>query len=73
MAFIYYGEYIRKAREKAGLSMEQCAEGICSIQTLYRAENNKAGLSAIVFQAIMSRCGESQEVFPIFINWDDYE
>lgn len=73
MSFTYYGEYIKNAREKAGFSMERCAEGICSIQTLYRAENNKAGLSAIVFQAIMSRCGESQEVFPVFKNWNDYE
>jgi transcriptional regulator with XRE-family HTH domain len=73
MPYIYYGEYIKNAREKAGLSMERCAEGICSVQTLYRVENNKAGISSIVFQAIMSRCGQSAEVFPIFESWADYD
>lgn len=73
MGVTFYGEYIKRIRETAGLSMEKAAEGICSIQTLYRAENNKAGLSPLVFQGIISRCGGSLKVFPEFANWADFE
>lgn len=73
MGVTFYGEYIKRIRETAGLSMEKATEGICSIQTLYRAENNKAGLSPLVFQGIISRCGGSLKVFPEFANWADFE
>lgn len=73
MSFTYYGEYLKKVREHAGLSQEKLADGIINLQSLNRIENNRAGVSPGTFQALTSKCGASTEVFPLFVNWVDFE
>ena len=73
MAITFYGDYLRTVREQAGLSLEKLADGICNLQSLCRVENNRAGISPGTFQALTSKCGASTEVFPLFVDWDDYE
>lgn len=72
MGIAFYGDYLRKIREHAGISQEKLAEGIINLQSLNRIENNRAGISPGTFQALTSKCGASTEVFPLFPSWDDF-
>lgn len=67
------GASIREAREKAGLSREKLADGICSPTTVKRIENGSAGVSPSTFQALMAYAGAPCEVFPIFANRRDFD
>lgn len=72
MGISFYGDYLKKARERAGISQEKLAEGIINLQSLNRIENNRAGVSPGTFQALTSKCGAPTEVFPLFPDWDDF-
>lgn len=67
------GKIIREARLKAGLTQEQMSEDICSVLTLSRIENNSAGVSPSLFQALMSRAGAPRNIFPVFPNRKDFD
>lgn len=67
------GLTIKEARFKAGLTQEQLAEGICTVHSLSRIENNTAGVSPSTFQALMARTGIICETFPTFANRTDFE
>ena len=41
MNVYFLGEYIKKQREKLGLTQEQVCEGICEQVTLSRLENGR--------------------------------
>lgn len=67
------GLAIKEARLKAGLTQEQLSEGICSVQSLSRIENNTAGVSPSTFQALMAHAGAPCEAFPTFANKTDFD
>lgn len=73
MAIRNAGKIIREARLKAGLTQEQMSEDICSVLTLSRIENNSAGVSPSLFQALMSRAGAPRNIFPVFPNRKDFD
>lgn len=73
MAVRNAGKIIREARLKAGLTQEQMSEDICSVVTLSRIENNSAGVSPSLFQALMSRAGAPRNIFPVFPNRKDFD
>ena len=73
MAVRNAGKIIREARLKAGLTQEQMSEDICSVLTLSRIENNSAGVSPSLFQALMSRAGAPRNIFPVFSNRKDFD
>lgn len=64
---------IREARLKAGLTQEQLAEGICSLQALSRIESGTSGVSPATFQALMEHAGAACERFPTFAGRKDFE
>ena len=59
-------DIIREARRKAGLTQEQLADGICSLQALSRIETGVSGVSPATFQALMERAGAPCHRFPVF-------
>lgn len=67
------GLAIKEARLKAGLTQEQLSEGICSVQSLSRIENNTAGVSPSTFQALMAHAGAPCEALPTFANKTDFD
>lgn len=67
------GTTIREARLKAGLTLEQMADTICSTQALCRIEKGRAGVSPSTFHALMDRAGYPCSAFPVFENWTDYQ
>lgn len=73
MAVRNAGKIIREARLKGGLTQEQMSEDICSVLTLSRIENNSAGVSPSLFQALMSRAGAPRNIFPVFPNRKDFD
>ena len=73
MAVRNAGKIIREARLKAGLTQEQMSEDICSVLTLSRIENNSAGVSPSLFQALMSRAGAPRNIFPVFPSRKDFD
>ena len=73
MAVRNAGKIIREDRLKAGLTQEQMSEDICSVLTLSRIENNSAGVSPSLFQALMSRAGAPRNIFPVFPNRKDFD
>lgn len=73
MAVRNAGKIIRETRLKAGLTQEQMSEDICSVLTLSRIENNSAGVSPSLFQALMSRAGAPRNIFPVFPNRKDFD
>lgn len=64
---------IREARLKAGLTQEQLAEGVCSLQALSRIESGVSGVSPATFQALMEHAGASCERFPTFASREDFD
>lgn len=67
------GIIIREARQKAGLTQEQLSEGICSVISLSRIENNTAGVSPSTFQALMAHAGANSEAYPEFASRTDFD
>lgn len=67
------GTAIREARLAAGLTQEKLSEGVCSVLSLSRIENNSAGVSPATFQALMARAGAPTEAFPAFANRADFD
>lgn len=67
------GKTIREARLKAGLTQEKLSEGICTVLSLSRIENETAGVSPATFQALMTKAGAPCEVFPVFANRKDFD
>lgn len=66
-------DIIREARRKAGLTQEQMADGICSLQALSRIETGVSGVSPATFQALMERAGAPCHRFPVFAGKDDFD
>lgn len=66
-------DIIREARRKAGLTQEQMADGICSLQALSRIETGVSGVSPGTFQALMERAGAPCHRFPVFAGRDDFD
>lgn len=66
-------DIIREARRKAGLTQEQLADGICSLQALSRIETGVSGVSPATFQALMERAGAPCHRFPVFAGRDDFD
>lgn len=66
-------DIIREARRKAGLTQEQMADGICSLQALSRIETGVSGVSPATFQALMERAGAPCHRFPVFAGRDDFD
>ena len=64
---------IKEARLKAGLTQEQLAEGICSLQALSRIETGVSGVSPTTFQSLMERAGAPCERYPIFASREDFD
>ena len=51
------GEIIRYLREKQQISLECLSQGVCSIATLSRIENNERTLSFLLAQCLLGRLG----------------
>lgn len=51
------GEIIRYLREKQQISLECLSQGVCSIATLSRIENNERTLSILLAQCLLGRLG----------------
>lgn len=66
-------DIIREARRKAGLTQEQMADGICSLQALSRIETGVSGVSPATFQALMERAGAPCHRFPVFAGKEDFD
>ncbi|MDO4293989.1 MAG: helix-turn-helix transcriptional regulator [Eubacteriales bacterium] len=60
------GAAIRNAREQAGLTQAQMAEGICSPLSLSRMETGRMGVRPEVFQRLMQRAGQSCSIYAAF-------
>lgn len=73
MSIRYIGEIIKKTRIQAGQTQEQYSEGICDVTTLARIESGKLGTSPALFQAFMTKAGRTSEIFPCFVNREDFE
>lgn len=66
-------DIIREARRKAGLTQEQMADGICSLQALSRIETGVSGVSPATFQALMERASAPCHRFPVFAGKEDFD
>ena len=51
------GQIIKLTREAMGLSQEELAEGVCSVQTLSRIENGKVKVKKKTYQQLMEKLG----------------
>ena len=63
MSYLLYGETVREARKRCGLTQEELAYGICSVSTLSKIENGKRQPHILTFEALMQRMGVSGEGF----------
>lgn len=57
-------QYLRQARVRAGLSLEDTAKGICSVSLLSLIERGQRSASAEILEAIHVRLGVSEEDAP---------
>ena len=74
MAVYEIGNLIRKLRTARGLSQEKLSEGICSPQTLSRAESGSTILTYPNLTAIMQKLGSStNDYFDSFMGAQEYE
>ena len=51
------GQIIKLTREAIGLSQEELADGVCSVQTLSRIENGKVKVKKKTYQQLMEKMG----------------
>lgn len=66
-------DLIRSARIQSGMTQEEMADGICSLQMLSRIECGTANVSPDTFEALMYRGGFPHTRFPFFQNRSDFE
>lgn len=66
-------DLIRSARIQSGMTQEEMADGICSLQMLSRIECGTANVSPDTFEALMYRAGFPHTRFPFFQNRSDFE
>lgn len=64
---------IREARIQSGMTQEEMADGICSLQALSRIECGFENVSSNTFEALMHRAGFPRSRFPVFADRDDFE
>ena len=57
------GHIIKTLREEKGMSQEKLADGICSISTLSKIENNIQVVSASNFNELLEKMGENPEKY----------
>lgn len=69
----YLGETIKKNREAQGLSQEKLCEGICSVPTLSRIENEGKVPSRDRATALLQRLGLSADRYYMLLNKYDAE
>lgn len=67
------GDVIKKTRIDLGITQEQLAEGICSVSSLSKIENNTQVPSKANFDALMQRMGKSGEIYYAFVSEKDFE
>jgi transcriptional regulator with XRE-family HTH domain len=67
------GDVIRKTRLELKITQEQLAEGICSVSSLSKIENNSQVPTKINFDALMKRMGKSGELYYEFVSERDFE
>lgn len=67
------GDVIRKTRLELGITQEQLSEGICSVSSLSKIENNSQVPTKANFDALMQRMGKSGEMYYAFVSERDYE
>ncbi len=57
------GTYIRKGREDLGISQEELCQGLCSVSSLSRIENNQQNPSRNLTQQLLGRLGLPSDRF----------
>lgn len=67
------GEVIRKRRKMMGMSREELCEGICSVKTLMRVENEKGTMVRGIFKELFERLGLLPEYIDVGIITDKKE
>lgn len=65
-------EVIQRTRKAKMLSQEKLSEGICTLETLSRAENGRQSLNPRNFHAIMKKLESEQDYYNIDLDTTDY-
>ena len=60
-------------REKLDISLEQMADGICSVSTLHRVEMGGREADSYMAESLLGRIGKEVTFFELVINNEDYE
>jgi len=68
-----FGTMLRALRERAGLSLEQLSQGLCSKQTLLRVENDETIENYFTIEAVMQRLGRDINLYKnFFLSKNDF-
>lgn len=73
MNVYFVGEYIKKQREKLGLTQEQVCEGICEQVTLSRLENGRQTPSRTRVNALLQRLGLPEDRYYMILTKNELE
>ena len=73
MNVYFLGEYIKKQREKLGLTQEQVCEGICEQVTLSRLENGRQTPSRTRVNALLQRLGLPEDRYYMILTKNELE
>ena len=73
MNVYFLGEYIKKQREKLGLTQEQVCAGICEQVTLSRLENGRQTPSRTRVNAILQRLGLPEDRYYMLLSKNELE
>ena len=57
---------VKELRRRAGVTQEEFAADICSVQSLSRFETGKSGISFIMLKKFMKKAGVNSNVYPAF-------
>ena len=66
-------DMIHEARILSGMTQEDMADGICSVQALSQIENGVMNARPATFESLMRRAGFPHTRFPVFADRDDFE
>lgn len=67
------GDIIKKSRESQGITQERLSEGICSVSTLSRLENNERMPSRTVFNKLMQKLGRNSDIYDSYVDESEFK
>ena len=67
------GRFIGQLRNHEGISLNQLAQGLCTVSYLNKVENGEREINKQLTDALFQRLGKPVELFERILDWDEFQ